>query len=195
MWFFSRWSCSTASRSATSLDRLRPGAMRKSQAWQLIQQLGAGLAHAHERGVVHGDLKPRNIFITREGELRILDFGAAHRFVAEKSGSEHADHAPNFRHACLCELRAVGGSTRGSARRSICAGLHLLRAFGGNSSFWIAARHARPGLSCELGTPSWPHRSAVESSAERPVLASWGAFDQCAFVDASIDKGGRRSIR
>ncbi len=77
------------------IERLRPAAMRKSQAWQLIQQLGAGLVHAHERGVVHGDLKPRNIFITREGELRILDFGAAHRFMAVKSRSEHnADYAP-----------------------------------------------------------------------------------------------------
>jgi serine/threonine protein kinase len=78
------------------IERLHPAAMRRSQAWQLIQQLGAGLAHAHERGVVHGDLKPRNIFITREGELRILDFGAAHRFTAVKSQSEHADYAPTF---------------------------------------------------------------------------------------------------
>ena len=76
------------------IERLRPAPMRKSQAWQLIHQLGAGLAHAHERGVVHGDLQPRNIFITREGELRILDFGAAHRFMAVKSRSERADNAP-----------------------------------------------------------------------------------------------------
>jgi serine/threonine protein kinase len=77
------------------IERLRPAAMRKSQAWQLIQQLGAGLAHAHERGVVHGDLKPKNIFITCEGELRILGFGAAHRVMAVKSRPEHADYAPN----------------------------------------------------------------------------------------------------
>ena len=77
------------------IKRLSPAAMRKSHAWQLIRQLGAGLAHAHERGVVHGDLNPRNIFITREGELRILDFGAAHRFMAVKSQSEHnTDYAP-----------------------------------------------------------------------------------------------------
>ena len=76
------------------IERLHLAAMRRSQAWQLIQQLGAGLAHAHDRGVVHGDLKPRNIFITREGELRILNFGAAHGFAAAKSQSEHADYAP-----------------------------------------------------------------------------------------------------
>ena len=58
------------------IRRLRPAAMRRAHAWQLIEQLGAGLAHAHERGVVHGDLTPKNIFITREGELRIMNFGA-----------------------------------------------------------------------------------------------------------------------
>src|SRR5580658_1379843 len=77
---------------------------------------------------------------------------------------------------------------RGSARRSIRVSLHLLRALGGNPSFWIAARHAGTGLPREPGTPSWPHRSAVEGSAERPVLASCGAFNQCASMDASTDK-------
>jgi serine/threonine protein kinase len=78
------------------IEQLRPATMRRSQAWQLIQQLGAGLAHAHARGVVHGDLKPRNIFITREGELRILDFGAAHSVMAVRPRSEHADYAPIY---------------------------------------------------------------------------------------------------
>src|ERR1700678_2828368 len=78
------------------IERFRPAAMGKLQAWQLIQQIGAGLAHAHERGVVHGDLKPRNIFVTREGELRILDFGAAHSFLAMKSQPEHADRVPTY---------------------------------------------------------------------------------------------------
>ncbi len=59
------------------LKRLAPGEMQRSMAWGLIRQLGAGVASAHEREVVHGDLKPENIFITREGELRILNFGAA----------------------------------------------------------------------------------------------------------------------
>jgi len=76
------------------MERLRPAAMRRPQAWQLIQQLGAGLAHAHERGVVHGELTPRNIFITREGELRILNFGAPQRFVASASEAQPAGVAP-----------------------------------------------------------------------------------------------------
>jgi serine/threonine protein kinase len=76
------------------IERLRPAAMRRPQAWQLIQQLGAGLAHAHERGVVHGDLTPKNVFITREGELRIMNFGAPYRFLESKSLVEPAGLAP-----------------------------------------------------------------------------------------------------
>ena len=63
------------------MDRMRPNPIPSSQAWQIIKQLGDGLQHAHERGIVHGDLKPRNLFVTRNGELRILDFGAAQTVV------------------------------------------------------------------------------------------------------------------
>jgi eukaryotic-like serine/threonine-protein kinase len=59
------------------MERSHPAPIPRSLAGSIILQLGAGLAHAHARNVVHGDLKPRNVMITDSGVVRILDFGAS----------------------------------------------------------------------------------------------------------------------
>ncbi|MBL8268684.1 protein kinase domain-containing protein, partial [Steroidobacter sp.] len=60
---------------ADILKRLDGQPMAHHYALGIISSVGAALAHAHRRNVVHADLKPRNIMITSTGEVRVLDFG------------------------------------------------------------------------------------------------------------------------
>ena len=57
--------------------RLSVGALAPRKAVGYATQLAEGLAAAHERGLVHRDLKPENVFITRDGRVKLLDFGLA----------------------------------------------------------------------------------------------------------------------
>jgi serine/threonine protein kinase len=45
--------------------------------WQIVRSIGAGLSYAHEKGVVHSDLKPGNVFICKNGTVKVMDFGIA----------------------------------------------------------------------------------------------------------------------
>jgi len=61
----------------TLAARLRGGPIPVIEALTIAQQIADGLEAAHDKGVIHRDLKPANIAFTRDGEVKVLDFGLA----------------------------------------------------------------------------------------------------------------------
>ena len=92
------------------MQKFHPLPLPRSYACAVIREVGEGLAHAHDRRVIHGDIKPQNVMVTNSGEVRILDFGTSGETVAltpayascellegrEADPQPHADTPPHF---------------------------------------------------------------------------------------------------
>jgi serine/threonine protein kinase len=78
---------------ATLLQRI--GRLPADKAIEIARKLCAGLQAAHDKGVVHRDLKPQNIMLNKKGEVLILDFGLA--AIAEQiAGAEVRNGTPAY---------------------------------------------------------------------------------------------------
>jgi TolB-like protein len=67
-------------RGRTLEERLSQGRLSLREAVRIASEVARGAAHAHAKGVVHRDLKPGNVFLCDDGQVKVLDFGLAHAF-------------------------------------------------------------------------------------------------------------------
>lgn len=78
----------------------KAGQLAPAQALALVPQVCEALQYAHEQGVVHRDIKPENILITRDGRVKIADFGlaklAGHAEQAHLTGTWQVMGTPHY---------------------------------------------------------------------------------------------------
>jgi hypothetical protein len=85
----------------------------RSHAMAIIRDVGAALSYAHANGIVHGDLKPGNVFITDDGTVRVLDFGASHAlprgpWIGEERSMTPTLATPRYASCALLEGETAG---------------------------------------------------------------------------------------
>ncbi len=83
------------------------GPLPVRRALEISGEVASALAAAHEKGVVHRDVKPENLFLTRDGHAKVLDFGLARSAAGPESGSD--THSPTAA-AVLTSAGAVVGT-------------------------------------------------------------------------------------
>ncbi|MCY1077258.1 protein kinase domain-containing protein [Archangium lansingense] len=94
---------------ASLLRRERPGLRR---ALEILGAVASGLAHAHAHHIVHRDLKPSNVLITREGRVKLLDFGLAHLMSGESPLVPHLPTAGTPAYMAPEQWRGEGQDAR-----------------------------------------------------------------------------------
>ena len=80
----------------TLADVVPRGPLQIRKAIEYGMQIARALAAAHDRGIVHRDLKPANVIVTRDGHVKVLDFGLARTAPAATDGATTAHTAPGL---------------------------------------------------------------------------------------------------
>ena len=173
-----------------TLDRrIARGPLPAAEALRIATEVARGLAKAHERGIVHRDVKPANIMITADGRVKVLDFGIAklsdanftHSFgivgtlaymSPEQAFGEPVDHRTDIwalgvvLHEMLCGERPF----RGPGEQAVL--------------FSILTQPPEPVTSIEPGLPVELETLIARTLAKRPDDRFQSALEMIAALDA-----------
>jgi len=87
----------------------RDGAVPVEESLTIAKQIAEALEAAHEKGIIHCDLKPANVKLTPEGKVKVLDFGLAKAFAGDSS-TEDMSNSPTLSMAATMQRVILGTS-------------------------------------------------------------------------------------
>ena len=163
-------------------DRIAAGRMPLDEALPLALQIAEAFEAAHERGIVHRDLKPQNVQLTRDGAVKVLDFGLAKALdVDVSSGFGDPAQSPTFTSAST-QLGVIMGTAAymapEQARGKAVDRRADIWAFGAVLYEMLSGARAFPGetisdtLAAVLtATPDWNKLPSETPAAIRELIA------------------------
>lgn len=170
------------------LKRLDRRPMARDRALSIVGSIGAALAHAHRRDIVHGDLKPRNVMITSLGEVKVLDFGFARSQPLEPWIGESAGEG-QYTPAYASAERVNGQDLHASedVYSLACIAYELLAGqhpYGGRSAPLARAHGREPERIASLGHKQWTAlRTALRWSRDERQIDVMGLISALGCAD------------
>ena len=157
------------------------GRMEPAQAAEILRQTLLALGHAHHEGFVHRDIKPENLLVTREGVVKVADFGLA-RAYADGRVTQAGAVTGTVQYLAPEQIRGEPADPRSDLYSLGIVAYELLTGklpFTGETAMAIAYKHlVRPRAprrprSCRISRPSstasWrPRPTATASSGRSP---------------------------
>lgn len=142
------------------IERIKPGKLPRRSATDILRDLGNAVTYAHSRGVLHMDLKPGNVMITTQGEVRVLDLGLAHPHMTEPWISDHPPpfHAATPTYASCEQLDGAAADVRDDVFSFACVAYELLSGehpFGRSSAREAREQGHRPHRIRGLSRREW----------------------------------------
>ncbi|MEZ6037504.1 MAG: bifunctional serine/threonine-protein kinase/formylglycine-generating enzyme family protein [Planctomycetota bacterium] len=195
---------------------VRKGALGEQEALAIVAGAAAGLAEAHQRGIVHRDIKPDNVLISHEGRVKLADLGLA-KAAAGSAGEQSLSLAsgvmgtPQYMAPEQWETPDVGPAADvwalGATLWYLLVGRHALDgsnlaalARRAHSEDFPSLRLARPGLTeatCELVercVARDPAQRFADARTLHKALAALVTIDEAALADGESALGGDDAV-
>ncbi len=170
------------------------GAINWKEAVHFAKQIAKALSHAHQRGIVHRDIKPQNIMLLRDGTIKVADFGIA-ALEDERQDSNEAIGSIHY----IAPEQARGNDpdarsdiySLGVVMYEMLAGV---KPFTGDSINEIAAKHLEPPVPISEYTPDVPEEleRIVEKAMDPDIEERYQSADK--LYDA-LEAFTRRQMR